>query len=162
MRPEEKRGNGNLFLPDVTSFMDLRCVFSIETCFASSIFDTSKARVVIPCVWMEPCEVLSDGGRHPLLPFILFFLSCCVLFCTCSHRFCLWLMSADGRQIKNVARDVGALTLNSCGDLWAAVWEQAAVSLQLYHPLSELHTRSVCCFFPIWHVSYQAFAKIQH
>lgn len=60
---------------------------------------------------------------------------CYVLLCTRSHRFCLWLMSADGWQIKNVARNVVALTSNSCGDLWVAVWEQAAVNLQLHHLL---------------------------
>lgn len=83
-------------------------------------------------------------------------------------------MSADGRQIKNVARDVGALTLNSCGDLWAAVWEQAQLvsSSTIYcipdsNWLSELHTGRVCCCIqygmcPPDFSCYRAFAKIQH
>lgn len=123
--------------------------------------------------WMESCEVLNDEGRHPLLSFIIFSPSfCSVFFCICSHSFCLWLMSADGRQIKNIARDVGALISNSCGDLWAAVWEQPRLVSTIYcipesNPLSELHTGRVCCciqygMYPTDFSSNRVFAKIQH
>ena len=88
-------------------------------------------------VWMEPCEVLSDGGRHPLLPFIVFSLSfCCVFFCTCSQA--IWLMSADGRQIKNGARD-GALTSNSFENLWASGPEVPTI-----YSIPELIAGKVC------------------